>query len=131
MENREITERRIRASSEFGDASRGRLHSETEGWQPTQNDANQWLQVDLGNQHTNVTRIATQGRNDGDQWVTKYKLQYGNDTANLQNYTEQGRNTEKVKRFFFLCYIRTWKKPSLQKYKTLSRKSRKFTSISL
>ena len=104
MENREITERRVRASSEFGDASRGRLHSETESWVPTQNNTNQWLLVDLGNQHTKVTRVATQGRNayGGDHWVTKYKLQYGNDTANMQNYTEQGRNTKKMKLFFLL-----------------------------
>ena len=104
MENRDITDRQISASSEYGDASRGRLHSQTEGWGPTQDDANQWLQVDLVNQHIKVTLVATQGRNayGGDQWVTKYKLQYGNDTANMQNYTEHGRNTEKVKFNYFI-----------------------------
>ena len=60
------------------------------------NNANQWLQVDLGNKNTRVTRVATQGRQDHSQWVTKYKLQYSNDGAKFQFYREPGQTTDKV-----------------------------------
>ena len=49
------------------------------------------MQIDLGNQHTKVTRVATQGRNAAySQWVTKYKLQYSDDGVNFQYYQENG-----------------------------------------
>ena len=60
-----------------------------------QNDVNQWLQVDLGNQYTKATRVATQGREYSSYRVTEYKLQYSNDGVNVQYYKEQ--NTDKVK----------------------------------
>ena len=66
-------------------------------WSARSNDANQWLQVDLGNIYTKVTRVATQGRHSQNQWVTKYKLQYGGDGVNFQNYTEKGQSPDKVK----------------------------------
>ena len=99
MESIAITDRQISASSVVGAASHGRLNSQTGAgaWVAAQYDANQWLQVDLVNQHTKVTRVATQGRNDHNQWVTKYKLQYSNDTLNMQDYKEQGQDNVKVK----------------------------------
>ena len=97
MESIAITDRQISASSIWGAASQGRLHSQTGGggWIAAQSDVNQWLQVDLGNQHTKVTRVATQRRHPSSLWVTKYKLQYSNDGVNFQYYKEQ--NTDKVK----------------------------------
>ena len=99
MESGAITDRQISASSIWGGASQGRLHSQTGGgaWLPAQNDVNQWLQVDLGNQHTKVTRVATQGGvfSSLQLGVTEYKLQYSNDGVNFQHYQEQ--NTDKVK----------------------------------
>ena len=99
MESIAITDRQISASSEYYGASQGRLNSQTGGgtWLAAQNDVNQWLQVDLGIKHTKVTRVATQGRNGGNQWVSKYKLQYSNDTVNMQDYKEQGQDNVKVK----------------------------------
>ncbi len=43
-------------------------------------DTNQWIQIDLG-RPTTVTKVATQGRQDGwqdccDQWVTSYAVSY-------------------------------------------------------
>ena len=78
-------------------------------WSARTNDANQWLQIDLGNQLTKVTRLASQGRNYNpswpygahSQWVTKYKVQYSNDGSNFQNYKEQGQSAEKVKTVYF------------------------------
>ena len=107
MENGAISDGQITASSEWNDnhaANQGRLHfqagnDQARSWSAKKNDSNQWLQVDLGNQHTKVTRVATQGMNKYNQrkqWVKEYKLQYGNDTANLQNYTEQGQVTVKI-----------------------------------
>ena len=99
MESIAITDRQINASSEWGAASQGRLKTQTGAgaWVAGQSDVNQWLQVDLVNQHTKVTRVATQGRNDGNWRVKKYKLQYSNDTVNMQDYKEQGQDNVKVK----------------------------------
>lgn len=43
-------------------------------WAPARNDEDQWLQVDLGNPNTTVAGVATQGRDNYDWWVMKYKL---------------------------------------------------------
>ena len=57
----------------------GRLHymmagTGTEGvWAAQVSNAYQWLQVDMGN-WTRVTGVATQGRQNADQWVASYSL---------------------------------------------------------
>lgn len=105
MESGTISDGQISASSESSaiySAIHGRLYfqetvDKAGGWAAATNDANQWLQVDLGRQLAKVTRVATQGRNGPyTQLVTKYKLQYSNDGVNFQNYTEQGQNIDKV-----------------------------------
>lgn len=112
MESGAIPDRQMGASSEYGEnhaASQGRLHfKETAvkagSWSVRTNNRNQWLQIDLGNQNTNVTRVATQGRNHysnwphgpRSQWVKKYKVQYGDDGVNFQYYRDQGQTTDKV-----------------------------------
>ncbi|KAL9964023.1 hypothetical protein ACROYT_G027596 [Oculina patagonica] len=103
MENGSITDEQITASSQFANnhaSTQGRLHFQMTGsksgaWSARFLDDNQWLQVDLGNQHTRVTRIATQGRNGHWDRVTKYRLQYSDDEVNFRYYTEQGQATEK------------------------------------
>ena len=90
MESRFISDAQISASSEYDDnhsAEQARLHFKVNGvkrggWSAKFNDQNQWLEVDLGTQNS-VKIIATQGRNDYDQWVTGYKLQYGSDRNSL------------------------------------------------
>lgn len=105
MESGAITDGQISASTEdpYHSAIRGRLHSRQSGnkagaWLPPNQDAKQWLQVDLGDQFTTVTRVATQGRNGYQygQWVTKYQLLYSNENANFQYYKEQGKATVRV-----------------------------------
>ena len=49
-------------------------------WCAKSNDGNQWLQVSFGRQ-TTVTKVATQGRYDANQWVTSYSLSYSVDGA--------------------------------------------------
>ena len=106
MENGAIYDRQISASSEWSAthaASQGRLHFQAVrhpwragAWSARTNNVHQWLQVDLGNQNTKVTRVATQGRTDYNQWVTRYKLQYSDDGVNFLYYTEQGQSVDKV-----------------------------------
>ena len=60
-------------------------------------DFNQWLQLDLRAQNTEVTRVATQGSHQHKKWVKKYKLQYSNYGVRFQNYKEQGQTISKVK----------------------------------
>ena len=105
MEKGAISDRQITASSQLDAnhaAIRGRLNSKEiankgGSWSAGSNDSSQWLQLDLGSQHTKVTRVATQGRNDAAQWVTKYKLQYSNDGVNFHYYMEPRKKREKVR----------------------------------
>lgn len=105
MENGAIVDEQITASSQWDGyhaAIQGRLHfpeagGKAGGWAAGVRDANQWLQIDLKNKRTNVTRVATQGRNGANEWVTKYHLQYSDDGANFSYYVEQGQILKKVK----------------------------------
>ena len=104
MENGAISDGQISASSQWDvnhAAIQGRLHFEAGGgkqgaWVARKTDGNPWLQVDLGNTYTRVSRVATQGRNAASQWVTAYKLQHSNDGVNFQYYREQGKTQNKV-----------------------------------
>ena len=109
MENGKITNTQITASSEWWKkghylhAYQGRLHLEAAGgmkgaWAAGQNDKNQWLLVDLRSYDAQVTGVATQGRQDVNQWVKKYKLQFSfvHETASFQTYLEKGQNKEKA-----------------------------------
>ena len=105
MENGAISDKQINASSQLDSSHAGtqaRLHlkatvGKAGSWSAGINDVNQWLQIDTGSRHTNVTRVATQGRNGDSQWVTKYKLQYSIDGVSFQYYREQGQTADKVK----------------------------------
>ena len=105
MEFGAIKDTQIRASSEWDlnhAAIQGRLNFQKSGikqgaWSSRNNDNNQWLQIDLRQSYTKVTAVASQGRNQASQWVTKYKLQYSNDGVTFQYYKEQGRTVDKVR----------------------------------
>ncbi|KAL9987513.1 hypothetical protein ACROYT_G001835 [Oculina patagonica] len=99
MENGAIPDEQISVSSQLDanhSAVQGRLQCEAGSWSAGSNDVNQWLQIDLGSQYTEVSRLATQGRSDAAQWVTSYKLRYSNDGVNFQYYREQGQTADKV-----------------------------------
>ena len=103
MENRLIKDAQITASSEYDSnhtAIQARLNfkagkGKQGAWSAGSNDANQWIQVALG-RFTNLTGIATQGRNAADQWVTKYQLQYSDDGVNFDYYKAPGQSLPKV-----------------------------------
>ena len=107
METGAIPDAHVRASSEWDEnhaAVQDRLHFKAGGdkpgaWSACSNDVNQWLQVDLGDQNTQVTGVATQGRNQYiyGQWVTKYKLQYSHDSVNFYYYKDHGQSGTKVR----------------------------------
>ena len=100
MENGKISNGDITASSEVINehhAYQGRLNFKKDkgkkgAWTARERNGEQWLQVDLGSQFTRITGVATQGREDRDKWVTKYKLQYSNETNQFQYYKEAGQN---------------------------------------
>ena len=90
MEDRRILDSQITASSEFFDgnyhgANNARLNRPAfhtrGGWVAETNDLNQWIQVDLIIP-TWVTGVMIQGREDFDQWVTEYKVEYSSDGQN-------------------------------------------------
>ena len=77
-----IPDSAITASSSVGSSwapKLGRLHylmagTGTEGsWAAQVNNVYQWLQADMGN-WTRVTGVATQGKQDEDEWVSSYSL---------------------------------------------------------
>ena len=104
MENGWISDAQISASSEWDNnhgADRARLNGrridlKRGAWSSRYNILGQWLQVDL-EKYTTVTGLATQGRSDEDQWVTKYRLQYSNDGVNFHWYREQTVGSVKVR----------------------------------
>ncbi|XP_042887736.1 neurexin-4-like, partial [Penaeus japonicus] len=69
----------LRASTELHtrEASKARLY-ETSAWTARSADYLQYLEVDL-KETKNITAIATQGRQDSDEYVTAYTIQFGQD----------------------------------------------------
>jgi len=104
MEVGSISDGQISASSQLDSrhaVSHGRLHFKASSgkagsWSAHSNDVNQWFQIDLESRHAEVTRVATQGRNNLPQWVSSYKLQYSNDGVNFRYYKDQGQTAYKV-----------------------------------
>lgn len=73
----------------------GRLNNKARGrnkgaWSAKKNDKRQWLQFNLG-KPTLITAIRTQGRQDYNQWVTSYKVYFGNDGVRFIPYKKGGR----------------------------------------
>ena len=106
MKDGEITDEQITVSSEYDDTYRknnARLDrpSGDDGygaWVPKTNDVNQWIQVDLGTLKS-VSGILLQGRSDsthGDQWVTKYKVDYSNDGITWQYIKDNYNDVDMV-----------------------------------
>jgi len=83
MENKMIPGYAITASSEWArnhGPTNARLYhlaggGKTGAWSSRTNDKSQWIQVDLG-VVKRVTQVASQGRSDAAQWVTRYKMSF-------------------------------------------------------
>ena len=92
MENREIPNEAVKASSSFGcEPWQARLNnnetsSSCGSWSSSRPLASgQYLQIDLGKQRV-VNKIATQGRPIYDQWVTSYQLLFSSNGQNWNKY---------------------------------------------
>lgn len=117
METGAISDGQITASSYWGqyhESFLARLHlqeawSQFHGsWSAGSNDVNQWLQIDLSIEHK-ITRVATQGRKDANQWVTKYNLHYSANGVTFQYYTDQYGLTKVALRSFLSLLARVLK----------------------
>ena len=124
--NSSITDGQLSSSSQLDDAHaamQGRLNSNATGgsggsWSAGNNNSSQWLQIDLLDQSNNVTRVATQGRHDASQWVTKYRLQYSEDGKIFHFYREPGDTAGKVIRLCLLVFFFVFRK-KIRKHKKM------------
>ena len=99
-----ISNAQISASSEWNSnyaAIQGRLNFKAirkwGAWTARRNDLNQWLEVFLGDQLTDVTGVATQGRRDWNFWVIVYKLMFSVKRGTFQYYKKYGQASVKVR----------------------------------
>lgn len=60
----------------------------TGGWSPADSNAQQWLQMDLGNR-VEITAVATQGRHGSSDWVTSYSLMFSDTGRNWKQYKQE------------------------------------------
>ena len=98
MQDRRVPDQLITASSFYNYYSaprNARLHQRRVGkfggsWYAKRNDKRQWLKVDFGGM-TRVSRVATQGRQNSDQWVTSYYVSYSVKGYRFVTYKESGR----------------------------------------
>ena len=98
MEDSRIPRGQLRASTFYNSALApylGRLHS-IRSWSVRVNNNKQWLQIDVGSVGK-ITGVATQGRRDANQWVTKYLLSYSLGTV-FKVYREKGKR-------FKVCFL--------------------------
>ena len=97
MQDGSIPSSALRVSSELSSAygpTSGRLHGHPStgiggAWMVKTNDNKQWFQVDFGSQ-IRITGLASQGRQDAQQYVKSYSLQYSNDGFSFQPYQQDG-----------------------------------------
>ena len=114
MEDDKIPDAHITASSQLDDNNRAalaRLQLKEDGlkqggWSALYNDFGQWIQVDLGGS-TRVTRVATQGKNAGDAWVVKYRLQYSEDLGITFTFVEKSVNSSAKVCLITWCFSST------------------------
>ena len=86
---------RFSASSGVNIASKGRLNG-AGAWSPSNNnDANDYLQIDLIYEYV-ICAVATQGNPNADDWTTKYKLQLALIHTGKNWFTYQEDNIDKV-----------------------------------
>ena len=93
MQSGAIRNNKITTSSDFnryhaswlGRLQRARHGAYKGAWSARHNNHNQWFKVDFG-RPTKITKIATQGRQDVAQWVTRFLVTYSLDGAHWATY---------------------------------------------
>ena len=116
LEDGKVPDRAFSASSQWDKyhrANRARLNSVATkryrgGWSARKNNRRQWLQVKL-RRRARITGLATQGRQDLNQWVRSYSISYSLTGRSFRPYRENGR----VKVIVSLCApvnVASWQK---------------------
>ena len=98
MEDYRILSGHLRASSSYNynhGPDRARLniynsHGRTGAWVAKYRNTHQFLQIDL-REMSIIKGIATQGRREAHQWVTKYQMSYSRFGARFRSYVSYGR----------------------------------------
>ena len=81
--------------------NRSRLHTQGDGhtivgsWTTEENTVGEYIQADFG-QLQRIQAIATQGRQDYDQWVTSYQLAYSTDGVTYHYVTSDDDGSDRV-----------------------------------
>ena len=68
---------------------RTRIGASKGAWVARHRNHGQWIQIDLG-RPMRITGIATQGRQDANQWVRQYWLKFSQDALHFTYVTEYG-----------------------------------------
>ncbi len=106
MESGAITNQQMTAFSQY-DVNHGpenaRLNHVADGrkmgaWSAVKNEKEQWLKVDFG-RNVKITKFATQGRQDLDQWVKTYKLSFSKEKETTYT-TYKENDADKVKNMY-------------------------------
>ena len=98
VESRSIANAQITASSQHSapwGPSQGRLNNKGGSWIPAAYNADQWIQVNFKVPKV-VAGVITQGRYNSDAWVTKYKVDYGNDGTKWKSVQSAEQNDDLV-----------------------------------
>ena len=95
IEDGNITDTQLSASSTSGSyiAANARLNQPNGGWVAASNDQTQWLSINLYRQHQ-VTGVGIQGKEDLDQWITEYHVEYSADSITWSYVTDLNNESE-------------------------------------
>lgn len=108
MQNNQIPDSALRASTSYNVNSmgprNGRLHFQPSSgqygaWAVSTNNEFQYFEVSFSD-WTKVTKVATQGRQDGGWWVKTYTLSYSYEGVFFEDYKENGVLKVFYDRFF-------------------------------
>ena len=111
LEDRRVPDQLMTASSfynYYGAARNARLHQRRVGsmggaWVAKRSDKRQWLKIDFEGV-VRATRISTQGRQNSDQWVTTYYLEFSIKGYRFVTYKENGKTKVCVKGHYFRLF---------------------------
>ena len=108
---RKLSNSKITASSEhnghhaawLGRLGRVRHGAYVGAWCARHNNHNQWIKFDFS-RPMRITKVDTQGRQDADQWVTRYQLSSSLDGIHWQIYRFKSQDKVCEKISFRLCF---------------------------
>ncbi|KAK3700595.1 hypothetical protein QZH41_001586 [Actinostola sp. cb2023] len=103
LQNNLVTDNQITASSQWNSghrAANARLYfhsgrGRTGGWSARYNNPEQWIKVDFKT-FVKIVAVGTQGREDYNQWVTKYSLAYSRDDIFWTDYMNKPHGKVKL-----------------------------------